>query len=470
MRRILVIGLCLLSLNRVGAQYISEVLEYTPAPGQFTNTLSWGSPHAASGIVGQVNGSLCLGAWGGYVVFRFEEAVENHPDNPYGVDFTIFGNPMAHWSEPGVVRVMKDENSNGLPDETWYELAGSDYYFSTTRLNYQLTYINPGDTVAREVAWADPFGSGGTVKINDAHTQPYYPLPDSFPLISPEQFTLRGTWIRGAVDVDHPPVLISARRAFGYADNTLRGQPGLSLPDNPYTPEVEHSGGDAFDIAWAVDSSGSYVDLDRIHFIKVQNALQADGRWLGELSTEVCGARDESPDPGVHGDLDLIVIRDLPYEITSGEYPLELHVFYSGRIVENPAVVWTSSSEKVTVDEHHVLRASESGNVTLTASLESKPHIQTPLLARIRLEETSGPKFSPDDGELRIYPNPARDRIQVQGTEQAFLSFYTLEGKLIGEVEQYRGESVDIRSFPPGIYLLRVVRGSSVHCLKLMKD
>lgn len=465
----MVIGMGIWSFSCMEAQYIAEVLKYTPAPGQFTNTLSWGSPSATTGIVGGVKGSLCLGAWGGYVVFRFAEAVENHPDNPYGVDFTIFGNPMPLWSEPGAVWVMKDENGNGLPDDSWYELAGSDYYFSTTVRNYQLSYENPGGMEAREVPWADPSGATGTLKINEAHAQPYYPLADSFPHISPEQYTLTGTLIRGAVDVDHPPVLISSRRAFGYADNQVRGQEGLLLPDNPYTSAIEHSGGDAFDLDWAVDSSGGYVDLDSIHFVKVQNALLADGKWLGELSTEVCGALDVSPDPSIKGDLNLIVIRDLPDEITSMEYPLEVHVFNRGRLEQNPDVTWTSSSEKVTVDEDHVLRASESGDVTLTASLESKPHIQTRLLARIRLETTGGPDFSLENGRSAIFPNPAREEIRLFGAGGASLSICTPDGKVMRRVADYRGEALDIHSFPPGIYLVRIKQGWTVFGLKWIK-
>ena len=144
---------------------------------------------------------------------------------------------------------------------------------------------------------------------------------------------LTGTLIEGAVDVDHPPVLKSARRAFGYADNQMRGRTDLNLPDNPYTPEVENSGGDAFDIHWAVDATGSYVDLDRIHFVKVQNAMLADGKYLGELSTEITGGVDVAPDPSVEGELDLLVIKDLPAEIASFEYQLEVFAFHQGRII-----------------------------------------------------------------------------------------------------------------------------------------
>jgi hypothetical protein len=365
---------------------------------------------------------------------------------------------------------MKDVNGNKLPDDAWYELAGSDYYFSTTLKNYELTYVNPGDSVAREVPWKDSFGETGSIHINSAHTQPYYPLSDSFPHISSDAYTLSGTRIRGAVDVDHPPILVSQRRAFGYADNTLRGEPGSSLPDNPYTSVVEHSGGDAFDLDWAVDAAGAYVDLDVVHFIKVQNALQADGKWLGELSTEVCGALDVSPDPSISGDLDLIVIRDLPLEITTREYPMELKVFHGGRLIPNPDVVWVSSSDEVTVDRDHVLRASGSGEVNLTAYLRSMPHIRTEIFTRIQLEQTTGMLFNKEDARWQLFPNPARDMLYIHGLEQAALGIFTPDGKQVGQVDAYQGGPVDVSPLTPGLYILRINQGSSIHSLKFIKD
>ena len=74
------------------AQYISQVMEYRPAPGQLINEVPWGTPTAAHSIVEDITGSLSLGSFGGYVVFRFATPVENDPLNPFGVDFTIFGN------------------------------------------------------------------------------------------------------------------------------------------------------------------------------------------------------------------------------------------------------------------------------------------------------------------------------------------------------------------------------------------
>ena len=96
----LIFILLLWSLTDAGAQYIAELLEYTPAPGQLVNVSPWGTPAGASSIEGGLKGTVSLGAFGGYVVFRFEQPVENDPRNPYGIDFTIFGNPMPDWSEP----------------------------------------------------------------------------------------------------------------------------------------------------------------------------------------------------------------------------------------------------------------------------------------------------------------------------------------------------------------------------------
>ena len=174
-------------------------MEYKPAPGQLINETPWGTPDGVRSLEGGLGGTASLGAFGGYVVFRFEQAVENDPLNPYGVDFSIFGNPMPGWSEPGVVWVMKDDNLNGEADDTWYELAGSDYWFSSTRKGYGVSYTNPGGDQAMDVPWEDQSGGRGTIRANTAHTQPYYPLHDSFPSIDPDRYSLEGTCLTGLV-------------------------------------------------------------------------------------------------------------------------------------------------------------------------------------------------------------------------------------------------------------------------------
>lgn len=277
---------------------IAKVYEYTPAPGQYINHTSIGSPDAAvQSIIGSVTGTLSLGAFGGYVVFAFAQPVANDSSHCFGVDFTIFGNAQqaygyerVTWSEPGAVYVMRDDNGNGEPDDTWYELAGSDYRSATTIKNYRVTYVNPGGNAAADVQWYDNRGQSGVVQANTYHSQTYYPRHDLFPHIPDTAYTLQGTFIAPDVDTSDQSFVISWGRKFGYADNQIRGAEPFTTPDNPFTPQVENAGGDAFDISWAVDSTGKHVDLDTIHFVKVMTCTQANMGWMGEISTEIAGA------------------------------------------------------------------------------------------------------------------------------------------------------------------------------------
>ncbi len=456
-----------------GDPYISEVLEYTPAPGQFINAPPWGTPGSAASLAGGVNGSLSLGAFGGSVVFRFEGSVENHPDHPYGVDFTIFGNPLSHWSEPGIVSVMRDENGNGQPDDTWYELAGSDYFFSGTDREYQITYINPGSDVAVDVPWSDNRGNDGVIPANAVHLQPYYPDPDSFPAIGPASYTLEGTRIRGDLSLSPEGTMNSSGRAFGYADNQLRGIAPYTLPDNPYTPEVENAGGDAFDISWAVDEQGRYVDLDRIDFVRVHTAVLSDGEWLGELSTEITGAARVRSDPSVTGPLDCIVIGELPDTLRTSTYPLEAFVFHLGRLQPDAQIVWTGSLPGASVDNSNMLTISGSGELTLTASLAGNPEITAAVTTWA--EPGGGLSAEGDDrvsGEIlppRIWPNPATDFIRIEGAVDGSVSLFSLTGERLLVADPCReGAIISTSALPAGFYLVRIHSGSIVKTIPLV--
>lgn len=438
------------------AQYISEVIEYVPAPGQLVNT-AWGSPRSAASLVGGVNGTLTLGSFGGYVVFRLEEPVDNHPDNPYGVDFTIFGNPMTDWSEPGIVSVMKDVNGNGLADDTWYELAGSDYFFSSTLKDYQVTYENPGGQSAADVPWHDQRDSSGVIPANGFHSQPYYPVHDSFPGIDSVRYTLHGTRIMAMLDTSVPATIRFTQRAFGYADNRLRGTAPYTLPDNPYTTEVEHAGGDAFDIHWAVDGSGTYVDLDTIHFIRVHSGCLGRAGWLGEISTEVAGACDVVPDAGVTGPLDMIVVRDLPPVIHTPTWQLEAFVYHMGRLRNDREISWSCSMPGATVSEDHVLSVPASGELVITASLADNPAVSTSVVTTVDLVTGSRFKDTQIQTAPHVYPNPTSGRVFIKSGGQGEYFLFNLTGKMIlsGILHKTRQE-INIGGLASGIYILQI--------------
>ena len=434
-------------------QYIYEVLEYTPAPGQFINKNPWGTPDAAESIVGTINGALSLGAFGGHVVFRFEDVVQNHPDNPYGVDFILFGNPTPTWSEPATVWVMKDENRNGLPDGTWYQLAGSDYYFSTTKHDYEVTYFNPHTDTATDVPWEDNYGNHGYIYANSNHTQPYYPDHDMFPQIHPDQYTLSGTRIEGALDFSRPAQVISHPRAFGYADNTPRNVEPFNVPDNPYTEETENAGGDGFDISWAVDEEGNHIELDEVHFIKVQTAMVGHGGWLGEISAEITGAVIVEPDSNISGTMDMVAIKDLPPVITQSPFSLEAYAFHKGKPQADENILWETSLEGAWVDGDDYLHFNTSGELTLTAYLQDDPEVFAEVSTTLDYEPTSA--TTPEKGGFRMYPNPAADHITIEADREMHVAVYDIHGTLRWEIHHPRGMQImDIGHLQSGVYLL----------------
>jgi hypothetical protein len=242
--------------------YVTQLFDYDPAPGQFINT-TIADYSAAQGVVGNANGLVSLGAFGGYVVFGFDHTVFDSA----GPDLMVVGNATTGFAEPGVVWVMQDQNGNGKPDDTWYELAGSETGQPGYMRNYSVTYSRPNPPYGN-VPWKDNKGNSGYVLTTIYHTQDYY--PDS---LSANSYTLSGTLLPFSnIDTTDPANVVSYPFAYGYCDNTPGGNP--------------------VDIAMAVDSLGRSVRLKGIDFVKIQTGVEANLGLLGEFSTEVSAVWD----------------------------------------------------------------------------------------------------------------------------------------------------------------------------------
>lgn len=281
--------------------YISRVYEYCPAPGQFVNEMPrYEDGDTYEDMLRKVEDAISdtndimitLGSFGGYVTFGFDHTVINVKGEK---DIRIWGNAIyadrdllnpGGSAEPGIVMVSYDANCNGLPDDPWYELAGSEYSNPATKHSYSVTYHRP-DPLREIIA-----GAGGQISDlyyiacvdsedvtsylpkNVFHTQDYFPKWSATPAL-----TFTGTCLPpNAEDISDGvgENYILHSYSWGYADNHPNSEADLC----------------SFDIDWAVDSEGRPVHLDGIDFVRVYTGLNQYCGWIGESSTEICRAAD----------------------------------------------------------------------------------------------------------------------------------------------------------------------------------
>lgn len=280
--------------------YISKVYEYCPAPGQFVNEMpryEEGNTYAdilqkaEESISGTNDIMITLGGYGGYVTFGFDHTVMNVPGEK---DFRIWGNCFYELlqpdkkggsAEPGIVMVSYDENCNGIPDDAWYELAGSEYHSDKTRHHYKISYHCPDpdrEIIADEdnslddiyyIRWEDNLGNHGFLSKNIFHTQDYYPK-----------------WVKdNTLNFGGSLLAPNAEDLSGYgAYYVLYSYPWGYVDNHPN----EYADLNSFDISWAVDSDGRPVSLPGADFIRVYTGINQYCGWLGETSTELSRAQD----------------------------------------------------------------------------------------------------------------------------------------------------------------------------------
>lgn len=386
MNRIPLIISLLISLNAFAQRYPVAVTEYRPAPGQHINADYWGSPSAAASLTGN-SGHISLGAFGGSVTVQFSPAIQNNPMNEYGVDFVILGNPQTDWCEGGAVQVMYDANANGLPDDKWYQLASSQHFFSSARQS-AYTYNNSFSAVF-PVTWQNTEGQSGAVNNVTGKTNEFYPQQDSFPSIPADGAVYTGWEYQPKVRIATGSVK-SLNPAFGIADNhPIDRYAPLNSPDNPYTPALEGCGGDSFDISWAVDEEGKYVLLDSVHFVRIYNAYQAMGGWLGELSPEITSIYALNPvkDPTPAGNR--LVLDWLPDAVLAGtSLGVDAAFFKAGKYRSDYTYTATVSDMAVlSVDKGLQLTALSQGTVRVTVKCNESP--QDSATVQIKVHEPS---------------------------------------------------------------------------------
>ncbi len=282
---------------RVGyaSPFATEVIHYDPAPGQFVDDPTFNNPAKAllkpvGGGTSAANNSsvVTLGGFGGSIVLAFDHTVLDDPLNPFGMDAIVFGNafwvggdPEGHWAECAVIEICLDANGNGWPDEEepWYLIAGSHH---ADLLWTESGFALPDDPFGDPVIWNPS---------DDADLEGVFGYAEYAP-----------TLLLGDLNADNV-----------VEDPTAAPEEFYTRPDDPIAVGMTagSGGGDAFDIAWAVDpETDEPANLTGFDFIRITSAVNVPPGPLGEKSPEIDAVADVAPDPlgdaDDDGDIDLV--------------------------------------------------------------------------------------------------------------------------------------------------------------------
>jgi hypothetical protein len=261
-----------------GKAMVNRVYEYMPAPGhQVNGYIIVGESYpdnctheqACDSVLAHLSRkwSVSLGGQGGYLIVGFDHSV---PAGGAAYDLCIKGNPFSYQSEPGIIWVSQDDNGDGLPNDQWFELAGSEYGTTNHTMEYAITYFRP-EKPKSAIGWRDSNNDTGYIPyMSYWNPKPYYWQPwqnGTEMTFFGSRLRDRSTYQNGISDI--PPY------DWGYADN---------LGDFIDGPAGKMG---YYKISKARTWEGQPANLQYIDFIKIQTAQTGSTPNLGEISTEV---------------------------------------------------------------------------------------------------------------------------------------------------------------------------------------
>lgn len=294
----------------------ARVVAFRQAPGLHARNPAFSLSGNASKLLDYPDGGgslapnndslVSLGMAGGWVVLEFDPPLADRP----GADFIVFGNAYYQggdrsrvWQEPGTVWVSRDENGNGAADDAWHLLlpawkATEADPWTTPReagLDLKTVIYKKADFVSagrsswwpREADGDDELRFEGVLVLPaELYSAPGRPTPLTRALADCSPVLVRGDLgglgpapspdDDGNDGVDDYPS-IPPLFFYGYADRP--GDRGI---------DPGSGGGDAMDLAWAVDPGAGWapVELDGVRWVKIVSASSSTGD-VGDYSCEV---------------------------------------------------------------------------------------------------------------------------------------------------------------------------------------
>lgn len=318
---------------------------------------------------GYVSTGVSLGMAGGYVQFDMgdNKRIENNPNNKYGIDFIVYGNAFKGNPEAAGVQVSNDGETWYTLAGSRHYMTGTEWnqnvsYIKIAAANTTIgvkSFTSAGiyvskDFVAPETDNADDVNAaisaatwtGVPQLTGNTYPKPYdtttpaavgwwpeYAGTENYGNVWNIDNGVKGvSWLRsgsaevitykGVTIVEDDMVVLNRTLSaapsqaqmtdvyqWGYADVRTNGSAYGTISNNPYAaaPSTQ-TGGDGFDLSWAVKADGTPIALSSVRYVRVYSAVLFSAGVFGETSAEVCGlyvANAESSSVGTSDDVSL---------------------------------------------------------------------------------------------------------------------------------------------------------------------
>ena len=321
--------LIVLASHTAAADFATRVIDYSPAPGQFITNPEFNDPSRALGapigggaLSADLSKIVSLGGFGGSLTLGFDAPVVDDPANPLGLDAIIYGNAVwtggnhnRRFAECAVIEISRDINNNGVADDPWYLIPGSHLASPpTTAQWYTQTWDDDLDDPTNPPSnptWI-PDGRTG-LWTTSGFRLPNTPFVGMLGVVmnpNGPDATAEGIW--GYADAS-PTLILGDTDADNTVDDlSIDPAEFYTIPDDPFTVGIgpgfggrggKGGGGDAFDIAWAIDPvTGEPAALDAFDFVRITSAVVPIHPLLGEVSPEIGAVADVRPLPRSRAD------------------------------------------------------------------------------------------------------------------------------------------------------------------------
>ncbi len=371
-KSVLLCGLCVSAVKTARASdFATSVINFTPAPGQFINDPNFSDPSRAlgapigGGLFAADNSKLVsLGGFGGSITLAFNAPVLDDPLNPWGLDAIVYSNafyagsnPNRRFAESAVIEISRDSNNNTLADDPWFLIRAPVFSSIPATAQQSQLWDNNPSTPAPPAAlfWYPAAPAFPNWPAN--YTTTALRLPALFEVIvlqNPNGLfaTLEAHY---ALADFSPTLLLGDTNADDAVDNpAIDPATFYTAPDNPFVVGITpgSGGGDAFDIAWAVDpATGTPANLSSFDFIRITTAVHRVDPLLGEMSAEITAVADVRPRPSFY-DLNtdtLLSTEDLyTFERTPVDLTGEQQLTHADRAILLRALRWNESQDTAT--------------------------------------------------------------------------------------------------------------------------